>query len=269
MKQHLLFSLSFLCLSSLALAELPALTEEAQTLEPGFADVEFGFLYKNNPRDFGLPPRDRQTDLGLSRFSFGLGRVVELQVTGVAQRIAEQQDGERTHDFGDWEFGTKIWILAEKGRRPNIGFLYSVKLPNGSNEEGTATDETDFNTFLLVDKSFKDKWLVTFNLGMGILGDPFTNAAQNDVLIVGLGATYKISDLSRVTVELGGQTGPRSNDDPRGLLLSYSQKVGKWVYYGALGVGFNDEVEDFRAHIGFRRRFALFNAGPRKRFFNW
>ena len=58
-------------------AEQPFLTEEAETLQPGFFTIDFGFSYRENPVDFGVPHREHVINSGETRFSFGVGRFVE------------------------------------------------------------------------------------------------------------------------------------------------------------------------------------------------
>ena len=79
-------------LSPPATAELPFSTEEAETLQPGAFTLDAGFVFRNEPVDFGIEDRDRQWDLLATRFSFGLGKFAELQVTGVVVALIEGED---------------------------------------------------------------------------------------------------------------------------------------------------------------------------------
>ena len=126
-----------------ALAEIPFITEEAETMQPGRFSLDFGLGLRDDPRDFAVPDRDWQVNIATTRLSFGVGRLAELQVTGVPL-VLLRQDGEQETNVGDWIIGTKVWIISERGKRPAISFLYEVKLPNADNEIGGGTDETDF-----------------------------------------------------------------------------------------------------------------------------
>ncbi|CAM2064511.1 Transporter [Sulfidibacter corallicola] len=253
-------------------AEWPDLIEEAETLKPGYGTIDFGIVFREDPVDFGIDTkRDSQLDLGRTRFSFGLGKVVELQLSGEILSIIEpfdlEDDLETENNSGDWTFATKVWIWSERGWRPNVSFYYSVKLPNASDEKGSGTDETDFATYFLFDKSLNENVMVTVNLGLGILGDPFTNSSQNDVFSYGASLRWKAGERQRWTLAMGGETGPEVQDDPAGTQLSWTYQLGpKWTTYVSGIIGFQDDFDDFQVHLGVRRTFRLFSPGPRKRF---
>jgi len=261
--------------SATLLADLPDRVEEAETLEPGTWTLDLGALYRDEPQDFGVTEeRDFQVDFGRTRFSFGLGKVVELQLTGTAivaiiEPFGENQETE--NNSGDWDFATKVWLWNELGWRPNVSFYYSVKLPNASEENGSGTDETDFSTSFLFDKSITEDFRLHLNLGLAILGDPFTNSAQNDVFSFGLGSTWQVSNRARLTAAVGGETGPELEDDPSGVQLSFTRKLldTKWAWYLSGIAGFSDDTDNFVVQVGFRRGFKLFQNTPRERFNNW
>ncbi|MCB1032947.1 MAG: transporter [Acidobacteria bacterium] len=238
------------------LAERPFLTEEAATTEPAILTLDTGLLFRDQPRDFGVAPRNRQWDFGEIRLSFGLGRVAELQVSGTV--VSAIDDGSRSStNSGDWTFGTKIWLAAEKGRRPALAFLYEVKLPNGSDEDGGVTDETDFFGYLIASKSLTDGSWLHANLGLGILGSPFDNASQNDVYILRVAFERPLSTRRLVGVEGIAEGGPDRGDDPRYLRVIYARKLRRWVLYGALGTGFSKDSDRLQLAAGLRSRFDL------------
>lgn len=249
-------------------AELPNFSQEATPLSPGLLTLDFGVIYRDNPRDFGLPPRRKQWEYGFSRLSVGLGRYAELQIQGAVVTRAQGQDGEWDSTSGDWILGTKIFLLSQKKYRPALSFYYNAKMPNGSDESGAATDETDFNTYLLADKDLADNFRVTANIGLGILGDPFSNSSQNDVLHYSLTGTYKIEDKHFMSLEWGGQTGPEVRDDSRSLFLNYSRRLNKkWFVYVAAAKGFGDDTDDWAGLVGARRMFRLKAPNPPSRDF--
>jgi len=241
---------------SAATAEAPFLTEEAETLQPGVGSIDFGVVYRVEPRDFGIGERDRQIDYGATRLSFGLGKLVELQLRG-ALTTEVTTDGQTTSNSADWIFGTKIWMFQEKRVRPSLSFLYEVKLPNGSDELGGATDETDFFGYLIASKSIGKNNFLHANLGLGILGNPFANSAQNDVGILRVGWERRLGERRTIGVEGVIRSGPKDNDDPQMVHLVYAQKIGPWVVNLGAGAGLNDDADEAIFDLGVRRRFPL------------
>lgn len=260
--------LLFPTLSPPAMAELPFSTEEAETLHPGAFTLDTGFIFRNEPVDFGVEDRDRQWDLLATRLSFGLGRFSELQITGVAVAFIEDDDGSSTNS-GDWTFGTKIWLLQEKGMRPALAFLYEVKLPNGSDEDGGATDETDFFGYILATKELTQKDLLHVNLGLGILGNPFANSEQNDIFILRAAWEHRLSARRLFGIEGILEGGPQDADDPAYVGGVLSQKLGKWALYGQALVGLNEDADEFRIRVGVRRRLSLWKPGEPVRRNSW
>lgn len=251
--------ISFVVLMSAtpAKSELPSVVEEAETLRPGCWSLDLGMMYRDDPVDFGVEDRHFELSIPTARFSFGVGEYVEIQLQGALGVWMERLDGDHSLNSGDWTLATKVWFLVENKVRPSAAFLYSVKLPNGSDELGGATDETDFYAHLLLDKCLGDHVNAHLNLGLGILGNPFANAAQNDVFSWGLSLDYHAAEHHWLTLDLGGETGPKVDDDPKGVMLSYSHHGRRGAFYGAFGFGFGDDEEDFRAILGWRKAFRL------------
>jgi hypothetical protein len=256
--------LAFVLLLTLTLpagAELPWFTEEAETLDRNTFTFDLGLAYRKEPRDFGVPPRrESQWDLAQFRFSMGLGPAAELQVSGVPLTRIELED-QSFLEPGDFVLGTKLRLLGEKNRRPALGLLWEVKLPAASDEEGGATDETDFFGFFLLSRSVAERHRLHFNLGVGILGDPDKNAAQNDVAIVRLAWESRFGDGKSCGLEALVQGGPQDDDDTRLVRAIYSQRVGKVEIYGGFGVGIGEDSDDFRVDLGLRRAFRLRGGG--------
>lgn len=246
-------------------AEEPSVVEEAETLEPGIWTLDLGMIYRDNPVDYGV--EDRQYSIGApaAKFSFGIGDYVEIQLKGAFIVWMQDQDGTRTTNSGDWELATKVWYLTEKGKRPSASFYYSVKLPNGDDTRGGSTDETDFYGHLLFDKTLHPNLISHLSLGLGILGNPFANKTQDDVFTFGLSFDYRTTPHDWLTIDFGGESGPKIRDDPHGLMLSWSHIARIWTFYGSSGLGLGSDEENFRLILGCRRAFNLKLKGTRKR----
>ena len=241
-------------------AERPLFTEEAETLEPGYFSLDLGFGAREEPRDFGIADRDRELELGNLRLSFGLGKVAELQFSGTIQLWSEV-DGESSTNSGDYVFGTKVWLLQERrGGRPSFSFLYEVKLPNASDEDGGATDETDFFGFLVVSKQLEERLTFHGNLGLGILGNPFESSSQNDIYLLRLALERQIGEDLRLAFELINEGGPAREDDPTSVRLTVAKKLDRWVLYAGGGLGLTDDADEAEVRLGVRRRYPLWRS---------
>jgi len=243
-----------------AQADRPFFTEEAETVQPGSFTIDAGLGFRQSPRDFGVKPRDRQWEVGDIRFSFGLGRVAELQITGVAVSFIEDEGSTNTNS-GDWVFGTKIWFLQEKSHRPALAFLYEVKLPNGSDEDGGATDETDFFGYLVSSQGIGKKNVLHGNLGLGILGNPFANSEQNDIYILRLAWEHRFDERQILGLEAINEGGPSERDDVLLVRATYARKLASFVVHGGIGVGLNQDTDVFRADLGVRKTLKLWQPG--------
>jgi hypothetical protein len=236
-------------------SENPSVVEEAETLRQGEWTLDVGFFYRDHPVDYGVA--DRQFSLGIPtlRTSLGLGEMVEFQVNGAGLVWMEDILGRYTTNSGDWELATKVRFLTEEGFRPTASFYYSVKLPNGDDERGGSTDETDFYAYLLTDKWLSENCQGHLALGLGILGNPFTNASQNDIFSFGMSFGWQVNSRNWVNFDFGGATGPKVHDDPRGFMVGFSHEMKKWTGYASVGFGLGDDEEDFRLVFGCRRGF--------------
>ncbi len=241
-------------------AELPFVTEEAETLEPGMMSIDFGVGYRDQARDWALPLRKSQWDLGETRLSFGLGRFAEFQVSGaLARRIDFPGPNDET-DNADWTIGTKIWLLHEREHLPSLSLLVAVKLPNGDDALGASTDETDVFGHFLLSKQLAPRHFLHANAGFAVLGNPNANSVQNDVYQLRLAWEYRFSDSALLGLEWLLQHGPKDGDDPSYFRLLLAREIrDAWALYGAVGIGSGADADGYETHIGVRHRFALFN----------
>ena len=196
---------------ALAAQQRPLLTEDPRLIPEGEMALENGIGYFNRAR---FPV----TGLGGNQLSildggahFGFGRA-EFQMRGTLRNnlwVKEGGTGLRA-DWGDGEISTKIALLAESGRRPDVSFQPTVVLPNASNEDGLGTDGTHFFAKILIGKSVGPAYFFG-NIGLGILDDAERAAAQQDVMTYGLAAIVSVSSRVQVAGEINGLTNPQSN----------------------------------------------------------
>jgi hypothetical protein len=104
----------------------------------------------------------------------------------------------------DLNIGVKFKFLSETENRPAMGFRFSTKLPNASNESGLGKDVQDFQASMTVGKTIQSVRTVV-NAGLQILGDPTTPAKQDDLLIFGLSVARAISQKAEIVGEYTGR----------------------------------------------------------------
>lgn len=196
----------------------PLQTEDPETIGAGRILLEAGVDYK---RDVYYPVSGLRGNLftvptfGLS---IGVSSIAEIQVdTGFYQKLSIteivpnapfadmlQLDGDTTSDVEDVQIGAKIRFLSETAGRPSMGFRFSTRLPNASNESGLGKDMQDFGYSLVVGKTVRSVRVVA-NVGMQILGNPTQRAAQDDLLTYSLSVARALSQSSEVVGEFVGR----------------------------------------------------------------
>jgi hypothetical protein len=195
----------------------PNITEDPETIGSGRLLLEAGFDYERDAKFplsglsgnlFGFP------NLGLS---VGLSSIAELQIDGGVYQtldIVERQpaplspilqlDGDKTSSVRDLLIGTKVRMLSEQPGRPALGFRFSTRLPNASNESGLGRDTTDFTTAFLIGKTVQSVRVVG-NVGFLVLEDPLQAAEQDDLLTYGLSLARAVTQGFEVVGEVNGR----------------------------------------------------------------
>ena len=222
----------------------PLVTEDPETVGAGNILLETGVDYE---RDVFLPWSGLRGDvLTLLPFgvSIGVSSIAEIQFdAGFHQRMSIKQrtpapftgildiSGDTTSDVDDLNVGVKFRFLSETESRPALGFRFSTKLPNASNESGLGKDVQDFQASIVAGKTIQSVRTV-LNAGLLILGDPTTPAKQDDLLIFGLSVARAISPKAEIVGEYTGRVNfgdiitPGAED--RGLLrfgVRFTQNV--------------------------------------------
>ncbi|MBX7220915.1 MAG: hypothetical protein K1Y36_13270 [Blastocatellia bacterium] len=248
-----LWRLFFLVLFLLGCASFPAaaqqrplFTEDVEIVEPGHVRAQLGFEFLQNQR-FGLSGlKGDLTRAGIVGLHFGLSPNVEFSVEGPVRNFLSIREtgtssiplsikpGETSvSDVGDITLWTKIKLRKETKRLPSLGFRLGVSLPNSNQAKGIALNTTNVYTMTLIGKSFAGGRLRTFgNVGLGILTDPLSTGAQQDVLLYGVAGIFKLNDRINLLGEVQGRYNPRT---PKPGLESQSQaRFGMQVKAGGL-----------------------------------
>lgn len=209
---------AIVCLTPAAWAQQrPLITEDPETIGAGNILFETGIDYK---RDVFVPWSGLRGDV-LSVLPFGLSigvsSIAEIQFdAGFYQKMTIKQrspapfssiltiNGDTTSDVEDLNVGMKFRFLSESANRPSMGFRFSTKLPNASNESGLGKDTQDFQSSIVVGKTIQSVRTVV-NIGLQIQGDPTTPAKQDDLLIFGLSVARAISPRAEIVGEYTGR----------------------------------------------------------------
>jgi hypothetical protein len=269
-KFHLIRYLSWsICVACLVLVAAPALaqqrpllTEDPRLIPEGQMALENGIGYFNRARFpvSGLGGNLLSILEGGAHFGFGRA---EFQMRGTLRNnlwVTEGGTGLRD-DWGDGEVSTKIALVTELGRRPDVTFQAAVVLPNASNEDGLGTDGTNFFAKLLFGKSAGPAYFFG-NLGLGILDDAERAAAQQDVLTYGLATIIDLSPRVRLAAEINGLTNPQSNPTLGGEDRAQTRFGIQWDVFGmAWDAGVTAGLTDLDHRVGFvfgtTKRFTL------------
>jgi hypothetical protein len=196
----------------------PLQTEDPETIGAGRLLLEFGVDYK---RDVFYPISGLRGNLfTVPPFgvSIGVSSIAEIQLdAGLYQKLYITEivpdapfedllelDSGSTADVEDIHIGTKVRFLPESAHRPAMGFRFSTRLPNASNENGLGKDMQDFSMGLTIGKTVQSVRVVA-NIGMLILGNPTKPAAQDDLLAYSLSVARALTARSEVVGEFVGR----------------------------------------------------------------
>lgn len=219
MIRKLVFALALLVCSVPAVAQQrPLQTEDPETIGAGRLLVEAGIDYK---RDVYLPVSGLRGNLiTVPPFgvSVGVSSIAEIQLDmGIYQKLYITEEvpnapfsnlldlhSGSTADVEDINIGMKVRFLSETANRPAMGFRFSTRLPNATNESGLGKDMQDFSTSLVFGKTVQSIRVVG-NIGMLILGNPTRPAAQDDLIAYSLSVARAISPRAEIVGEFVGR----------------------------------------------------------------
>ncbi len=272
--RHRLFALVFFLQSLFLVAQQrPLVTEPANTVEGGHLQFDLGFEFYQNAvyRLSGL--EGDLSRLGVLGLRLGVGKNVEVQVTGTIQDVLNVNHrfdapntpildftGDSTSDVGDFTLATKVRFKQESDSSPALGFRFGVDLPNASNQSGLGNDEFNaFGTFL-VEKGF-GRLRTIGNAGIIIMGDPTDASAQDDLFTFGAALVYGINDRFSIVADFYGRLGPGGiGTEEQTRLRVGAQIEAGGLYWDVSGfVGFRDTDPDSGVLVGVSKDFKLWD----------
>ena len=262
----LLLLLSFTCWlyplkAGFAAGQRPLSTESAVTLSPGTLEIELGVDFLRN-QSFPFPtsaPRFNRDlwEIPVIGLHLGVDKRTEVQFDYELLYLNESSPGVgEKFGSGDLKVFTKIQILEDRDSHPALGLRFGTKLPNADDVAHLGTNETDFLSSLLVTKFYQG---VTFhaNAGLGILGNPFHAAQQDDVLLLGFASILPVTPTLHFVMEIAGQTlsSKRNNVTSMRLGLQYQTGEVQWDLGGS--VRLTNQAADWEVLSGLTWRIRL------------
>jgi hypothetical protein len=241
-----------LCLhpvSPAAWNQLPLLTESPTVLPAGHVRFDLGLQYLSNKNfPFSSFSEDSSRDvlsLPTLAMSIGLGKRSELQITYEMLFVEEEEFLIREQwKSGDIAFFTKIELLEEQENLPGMGVKVGAKLPNSGDQYRVGTDETDLTFSTLFEKHLSSVKFFA-NAGLLILGNPYENAEQDDLLSYGIACSIPWNDHVTYTAEIAGQHFGRANNERSLALLHVHIHDGNLIWNVSGRVGLIENSEDW------------------------
>jgi hypothetical protein len=225
----------------------PLLTDDIDIIPSGTIEVAAGVDFLQNVK---LPLSGLRGDLtrvGDIRVRQGFASNVELQVEGVLQNflainsmstpspIPLSISGNSTNDWGDFIISAKVKLRNETKHLPALGLKFGYEMPNTNQARGIGTNQINIFTRIILQKKFGNrvnnvpKFNVFGNLGLGIYTAPLNDFTQNDMLLYGLAAIYRVTDRINVVSEVNGRANTRKNGAPLGTESTGQFRVGTQI----------------------------------------
>jgi len=141
------------------ITDRPDQAESAETILPGFFQVETGFLFNKNTTNtnFEIKSYDYATTL----LRVGLAKDVELRIESslLSQEFKSLNNKSTTTGISGLNVGAKIRLVKNSNSIPNISAIFNLKLPVGEVTFRPKNAEPEF--VLIVSKDLSD--IVTYS----------------------------------------------------------------------------------------------------------
>lgn len=250
----------------------PLATESAEGTPNGKLRLELGFEHQVGASYALTGLKGDLTRVGVLQLRVGASDRVEFQILGTLQDFLSIEErgpapyrgsfdfsGDRTHDVGDFTLATKFLLKREGQSSPALGFRFGAELPNASNESGLGVDETNVFGSILASKKVGAVQLHA-NAGLIILGDPVTNASQDDLLTYGLALVVPVRRAVDLALEVAGRTGQGRGPTGDRSLLRGSVRIRSGSLLWDVGVlsGLTKRDPDFGFSFGISKEWTIF-----------
>lgn len=220
----ILFVLSFVALPSFLLAQRPVLTtESAYTSGKHAVELVGAVEYFEKATAPGPTFPRTMTRVAVIGWHQGVAENVNLDIDWRGSLFATLGNGARVNDWGDITLSTRVRFLRERGWVPAVGLKHSVKLPNTKYiPHGLGSNQMDVYSHLLITKHY-GAVQARMNVGFGIVGDPRTLGAQDDVYTLSGAVVVRGNSWLTMFAEAYGLVGYYDDDDK--LLARWGTRV--------------------------------------------
>ncbi len=204
----------------------PLLTDDIDITPAGALEIGAGVDFLQNAKFPLSGIKGDLTRLGDIRIRTGLAPNVEMQIEGVLQNfvainsqtvspIPLSVTGNSTNDFDDFTVSAKIKLRAETKYLPAIGLKFGYQMPNSDQARGIGTNSINVFTKVIVQKKFGSvlnrtaKFNLFGNIGLAIMTAPLETFSQNDVILYGVAAIYRVNGRINIVSEINGRANTR------------------------------------------------------------
>lgn len=174
-KSNLSIAIVVICLSVISnrtnaqtqlITDRPDQAESAETILPGFFQIETGFLYnKNNINESGITNEIKSFDIASTLLRIGLSSVTELRIEGgfLIQETSILDINETISGLNGIGLGAKIRLVKNSDSTPSISTIINFKLPIGKNEFKSKNIEPE--VILIAVKEISHALTLSTNIG--------------------------------------------------------------------------------------------------------
>jgi hypothetical protein len=251
----------FLLLSSVAAAQQPFLTDDADVTERGRFQLEVSNQYSRLQRSSF--PNLRQ-NAAVFQLHYGLLSNLEIGVDGPLLAIfnARGSTPRTALGFGDTNFTIKWNFRPEKPRSPALTVSIAIEAPTGDAEAQLGSGVADYGFNTTVQKHLNSRTVLRINNGLLFSGNTLTGVvglkAQGVVYSAGGSITRDVTEALLIGIEVNGAV---AQDPSLGKAALQSQAGGKYalgktmtVDFGLLAGQFAGSPR-FSLQIGFSKTF--------------
>ncbi|MFH0735744.1 MAG: hypothetical protein V1773_14090 [bacterium] len=171
-------------------------TERSETIGKNKIRINSGFQYLHKNELTSTLLADNQIRYFISDVRYGISDNVDFILSWRGLMGTKLINNGYHYDWGDLRIKTKFSFINENEYFPSLGLLSSIKLPNATySPSKIGSNETDFELALLFSKTFNN-FIISFNTGAFINGDPNYLAYQYDLYLYGLCITYSTPNVT-------------------------------------------------------------------------
>jgi Putative MetA-pathway of phenol degradation len=239
----------------------PDFTESTETIPPGHFQLEAGYTFtydregEDRVRDHTAPEllmrvgvvENFEIRIGWSGYSW-----TDIQFQGETRGGRKVTRGDRTQGGNDLSLGFKYKVIEQDGLIPHFGVIGAITVPSGS--PAVSSRDVDPEVVLLWAYDVTDGFSIAGNVGLAVPnedGDRFFQTSAS------LSAAFALSERLGAYVEyFGFYPNTQRSDSAHSLNGGFTYLVNNnFQLDWRVGIGLNEEADDFFAGVGFVWRY--------------